>query len=151
GMNVQFDAGFSIGATSYTWYFGDGTQGLGKTPTHLYAVAGLFYQVTLVVANDCGGSDTLSKSLSTVGMDDAGIPLYGLWPNPVAPGGRLMIQGLPAAASFQITDALGRIMDHAAVEPAGDRALWLEIPAHWPGGVYFLRTEETTLRFAVTP
>lgn len=151
GMNVQFDAGFSIGATSYTWYFGDGTQGLSKTPTHLYAVAGLFYQVTLVVANDCGGSDTLSKSLSTVGMDDAGIPLYGLWPNPVAPGGRLMIQGLPAAASFQITDALGRIMDHAAAEPAGDRALWLEIPAHWPGGVYFLRTEETTLRFAVTP
>ena len=151
GMNVQFDAGFSIGATSYTWYFGDGTQGVGKTPTHLYAVAGLFYQVTLVVANDCGGSDTLSKSLTSVGMDDSGIPLYGLWPNPVAPGGRLMIQGLPADASFQITDALGRIMDHPAAESAGDQAVMLSIPADWPGGVYFLRTEETTLRFAVAP
>ena len=98
----------------------------------------------------------LRKSVVTVRLSNATalyvlLASYALWPNPVAPGGRLMIQGLPAAASFQITDALGRIMDHAAAEPAGDRALWLEIPAHWPGGVYFLRTEETTLRFAVTP
>ena len=151
GMKVQFDAGFSIGGSTYTWFFGDGTQGTGQMPSHIYAVAGLFYQVTLVVANDCGGSDTLSKSLTAVGLDDVGIPLYGLWPNPVAPGGRLMIQGLPVDASFQITDALGRIMDHSAAEPIGDQAVMLSIPANWPGGLYFLRTEETTLRFAVTP
>ena len=62
-----------------------------------------------------------------------------------------MIQGLPVDASFQITDALGRIMDHSAAEPIGDQAVMLSIPANWPGGLYFLRTEETTLRFAVTP
>ena len=36
-------------------------------------------------------------------------------------------------------------------ESAGEQAVMLSIPADWPGGVYFLRTEETILRFAVAP
>ena len=151
GMNVQFDAGFSIGANSYTWYFGDGTQGAGQTPTHIYAIAGLFYQVTLVVANDCGGSDTLTKSLTAVGLDDSGLPQVGLWPNPIAPGGRLHVQGIGSFPHVDITDAMGRSMSGASWVTLGAEGVVLEIPLDWPSGLYFLRTEDDILRFAIVP
>jgi PKD repeat protein len=70
-MRVEFQATpwSSVDAINFQWFFGDGTTGNGANPTKIYGVPGLFYQVTLVASNSCGGKDTLTKSLTTVGLD----------------------------------------------------------------------------------
>ena len=44
--------------TNWLWYFGDGDSSLQANPSHVYTVAGN-YQVTLVVTNDVGCTDTM--------------------------------------------------------------------------------------------
>jgi len=75
GMRVQFEAGpwCSPDVVGYQWLYGDGTQGFGANPIKTYAVPGLFYNVTLIASNDCGGKDTLTKSLRTVDLDEASV------------------------------------------------------------------------------
>jgi PKD repeat protein len=55
---VQFDAACSVDATSYSWDFGDGTNGIGVSTKHKYRVAST-YVVVLIVNN---GSETVSIS-----------------------------------------------------------------------------------------
>lgn len=43
--------------TSYEWSFGDGESGSGATSTHTYTAAGT-YEVTLIVTDDDGATDT---------------------------------------------------------------------------------------------
>ncbi|WP_170266295.1 PKD domain-containing protein [Phaeocystidibacter luteus] len=82
GMLVQFDATASIG-NNYWWDFGDGQTATGTNfPTHLYAVPGLFYRVTLVVSNDCGDDDTLQYRLSNIGLEEEEAPSLIVYPNP---------------------------------------------------------------------
>jgi len=56
-QTVVFDASGSIDSdgviVSYVWDFGDGTQGTGKAPTHVYQSPG-HYTVTLTVTDDAG-------------------------------------------------------------------------------------------------
>jgi PKD repeat protein len=42
-----------VGATSYTWDFGDGTTGTGAMASHTYTTSGE-YTVTLIVVGECG-------------------------------------------------------------------------------------------------
>ncbi|NVK26990.1 MAG: PKD domain-containing protein [Flavobacteriia bacterium] len=82
GMLVQFDATASIG-NNYWWDFGDGQTATGTNfPTHLYAVPGLFYKVTLVVSNDCGDDDTLQYRLNNIGLEEDESPSFIVYPNP---------------------------------------------------------------------
>lgn len=49
------------GAVSYQWFFGDGASGNGTQPSHTYSTTGDF-DVTLVVTNAAGCTDTLRKN-----------------------------------------------------------------------------------------
>jgi PKD repeat protein len=66
---VTFDASTSqVGSgasqiVSYTWAFGDGTSGTGKTATHTYTAQGS-YNVTLTVTNDRTLSNSIQQSVS---------------------------------------------------------------------------------------
>ncbi len=51
----------SVGATNYSWNFGDGTITGGLNPTHTYTTVGNF-SVTLVAINANGCSDTIQKA-----------------------------------------------------------------------------------------
>jgi PKD repeat protein len=42
GGTVNFDGTASTGASTYTWYFGDGQQGSGATTSHAYSQAGTY-------------------------------------------------------------------------------------------------------------
>ncbi len=54
----DFNASSSVGATSYTWNFGDGLTGTGATPSHTYTASGT-YNVTLTITGACGSTSTV--------------------------------------------------------------------------------------------
>lgn len=58
-FTVQFTP-TAAGAASYQWLFGDGGKSTDPTPSHIYQAAGE-YDVTLVVTNAAGCTDTLVK------------------------------------------------------------------------------------------
>jgi PKD repeat protein len=85
GVEVSFDGSgsedFDGSITSYAWDFGDMTTGTGKSPTHMYAMAGL-YNVTLTVTDDSSVSNTdttaaLIGSASQPPVADVGGPYLG--------------------------------------------------------------------------
>ena len=65
-LTVSFDASASVGATAYSWDFGDGASGTGVNTTHDYTANGA-YQVTLTVTGPCGTA-TLSDSVTIAGV-----------------------------------------------------------------------------------
>lgn len=52
-----FNASNSMGASSYSWSFGDGTTATGVTSTHNYASSGT-YTVVLTISGGCGSTST---------------------------------------------------------------------------------------------
>jgi len=87
--NVQFDASKSCGGStdsggncpstasglvSYSWSFGDGRSGSGKTASHAYGTQGT-YLVTLTVTNDAGVSASSTQSLN-VGAGTVPTPAF---------------------------------------------------------------------------
>ena len=68
GQNVFLNASASTAPTgrtivSYHWDFGDGAQGSGVTPQHIWGAAGT-YTVTLIVADNTGRVATSTKTIT---------------------------------------------------------------------------------------
>ena len=145
GMRVQFDAGpwCSPDVVGYQWLFGDGTQGFGANPIKTYAVPGLFYNVSLIASNDCGGKDTLTKSLRTVGLDEAS--LGALWyPNPAASGQWISSPSDGEVAVYTLT---GQRL--AWPQRAESGRVLVQVPEHCPAGVYVLWQGGQAVRLTV--
>jgi len=72
GFNLQYQPGSlqfttgntSVGASSYTWHFGDGNSSTEVSPAHTYAEAGS-YTLMLIATNSCG-SDTVTQTLTVI-------------------------------------------------------------------------------------
>lgn len=77
GGNLQFDATLSADPdcdiVSYSWDFGDNSNGLGSTPVHSYSSAG-DYVVSLTVTDNDGLTDTTTATVTVI---DTG-PLNGM-------------------------------------------------------------------------
>lgn len=83
GLVIHFDASASQNASSYHWDFGDGNTGTGPGPTHTYNPAGLYYEVELSVANDCGSLDSKKFHLYEVGVAEHQLKEnIQIYPNP---------------------------------------------------------------------
>ncbi len=69
-IDIVFDARASGDAdgkvVQYEWYFGDGSMGIGATPTHRYLFGGS-YTATLVVRDTQGGVAVTTKAITTDG------------------------------------------------------------------------------------
>ena len=67
GTRIAFDASSSSDSVgtiaAYAWDFGDGNAGSGASAGHSYATPGR-YQVTLIVTNDAGQTDTLKHTVT---------------------------------------------------------------------------------------
>lgn len=81
GTSIQF-TNSSVKSNSYLWKFGDGNTSTLPNPTHTYSTGGT-YTVTLI-ANKCGLSDTIVKSLTTAttGILEQTKDAFLVYPNP---------------------------------------------------------------------
>lgn len=83
-LTVNFDASASVGATNYTWDFGDGSPtATGVTTSHAYTGNGT-YTVTLIVDGLCN-SDTITQPIviSGIGIEESLLnQTFTVYPNP---------------------------------------------------------------------
>ncbi len=112
GLNVVQFGDQSLFATSWSWDFGDGTTGTGQHPLHTYASNG-GYDVTLVVTNQYGCSDTITTSVQiSVGVGEIeGISFLTISPNPT--NGPLQLTFVATRAgemSLQWVDVTGHLV-----------------------------------------
>ena len=73
-QEVEFSASGSSGGdtrsiVSYEWDFGDGATASGETVTHAWKETGK-YTVVLTVTNDCGATDTATKTVTVKAIED---------------------------------------------------------------------------------
>ena len=100
GLSVRFNAAASTDADgtvgTYAWEFGDGSNGSGVNPTHVYATPGT-YRATLTVTDDRGGeSAPLTKQFSLTTPNEA--PLL------TAIGDRQITEGQVRRIALSATD-----------------------------------------------
>ena len=63
-LSVNFDASLSTGTLlTYSWDFGDGNNGTGAAPTHVYATGGTYF-VTLTATDSCNQSKDFKDTLT---------------------------------------------------------------------------------------
>lgn len=74
-LTVTFDASASVDpdgtVASYSWTFGDGATGTGKTTSHTYAAAGS-YTTRLTVTDNLSATGTVSKAVTVTSVPTGG-------------------------------------------------------------------------------
>lgn len=139
GMQMEFDASATTGATQYNWLWGDGTASVGgPIINHTYPVAQLGYTVRLIVSASCGITDTVYHSLRELGSIE-GEAQTGYWaPNPIRSGAPMYWMGGAAVSpeTVSLFTADGRSL---GIQTTEDGALVM--PAV-PAGLYWMQWTE---------
>jgi PKD repeat protein len=141
GMRVQFDATASVGATQYQWFWGDGSSSSGANfIQHVYAVPSLSYNVTLIVTNSCGLSDTITIKLNRAGVSESSLGGLVAYPNPVLRGSNVhLIQLVDRGpqATIEVVDAVGRVLLQKPMESMLSSSGECQLSTlDWAPGVY---------------
>ena len=82
-LTATFDGSASVGATTYTWDFGDGNTGTGANAQNIYTANGT-YDVKLIVSGPCG-TDSITQQVIIAGISLAENRLgrsLEMYPNP---------------------------------------------------------------------
>lgn len=128
-------------ATIYAWTFGDGGTSSLPNPSHTYNTNGS-YTVTLMVGNQCGMTDTVTKTrqvtndVNDVTADGTIITLY---PNPTAADAVLAVDGSAKLRGYQVLNAAGALVAERTLE-SGVTTTTLSTSAFAPG-IYTLRIQ----------
>lgn len=107
---VTFNAAASQNANTYSWDFGNGTQGTGVNPTATYTANGT-YTVTLIATNDCG-SDTATSTVVIQGINVRENLLTSVFVFPNPSSGIFTLKGMHSLTNVRITvvDLSGKVV-----------------------------------------
>jgi len=118
----------SVGATSYSWDFGDGATSDDAQPEHVYTETGV-YEITLSATNECGtvtSTTTVSVTVSSI----AELSALGQWtisPNPSTGIINLTFaEAVDDNIQYQVKDMAGRNISNGII-PLGTQRKTLQI------------------------
>lgn len=99
-----------IGASIYSWNFGDGNSASGKNVTHQYASNGNYMvQLTVVSIENCTSTSSKNIIINGVGIANYTNNNFELFPNP-SNGKIILSTTIPTVADIQIIDMQGRVL-----------------------------------------
>ena len=100
----------STGAESYLWSMGDGTTYNETTPLHSYNEAGTFtiFLTAYSETGECNSQTSFEVVSNIVNVEEFAGMILDAFPNPTSNG--LTISSKQTALSYQISDALGRVV-----------------------------------------
>lgn len=133
----------SSGSTSWEWHFGDGQTSTDQNPSHTYQVADTF-DVTLIVWNDDGCSDTFFIQDAVIVIDDSNVDElndeveFKLSPNPA--DDRISVSwnsNVLTATTVEIVDVRGRVAFSEQLQ-SGVQFLGVDC-RDWNSGTYFVK------------
>ena len=102
----------SVGATTYTWNFGDGNSSTSANPVHNYSTSGT-YTVTLTASNgNCESVDSFDVVITIAGIEELStVSSVKLYPNPATENVTIeMIMKENTEVTFTIIDNAGKIV-----------------------------------------
>jgi hypothetical protein len=107
----------SVGATTYSWNFGDNTTSTDVDPEHTFETSGT-YKVTLTASNgSCSDSYDFDVKISVTGINEiSGFTSINLYPNPATDQTILSIESsIAQSAKLVLNNQLGQIVKESTV------------------------------------
>ena len=120
----------SVGATDYSWNFGDGNTDLTATPSHTYATPG-DYTVVLTATNGvCSSEFSFTVSVENAGVEENSIiSSLTMFPNPANENVQLTFNSKEnSTVTIQVVDFAGKIVSQKTnfIIDAGKNTISLE-------------------------
>ncbi len=148
GLTVNFNSDGSMGATIYEWNFGDNTSSYLSSPSHTYAVPGV-YHVCLTVLNgsNCSYISCREIQVGTVTGITTTITPSRLWKiQPIPFDDHFFIYSGENSSSVkcvELYNILGKSLIHSDYEGKTQYPLKVNIPQSVNDGIYFLRIKSS--------
>ena len=125
-------------ANSYSWDFGDGNNGTGKTVTHAYTESGQF-TITLVAENTCGIITEIDEvMIDLTSIDELTESDFVISPNPSHGDFQIILPDLEGnKIDIQLITTDGKLIEtktFSATTP-GQKITWNAVP----NGIYFMK------------
>jgi len=138
GQGTYLFANNTIGAATQTWLFGDGGTSDEFDPMHTYINSGIF-PVTLVTADNCGRTDTLTieVQISITGIAELGT---GSQVDVGFSKGMITVESNSEFDRFELLDLSGRTL---LTHRPGKHADRLPVPLEWNGAFLWRITYRT--------
>ncbi len=142
GLMVTF-TNTSVGASSYSWNFGDGNSSTNTNPSNNYATAGN-YNVTLIAIGTTCGNDTLRQSItvSATGINGVELNKFNLvaYPNPANDATTVVFTANAANAQLVLMNTLGQTILSKIVSPKNSNNFSEKIStSNLPAGIYMIQ------------
>jgi len=137
GNNTFRFVNTSVGATSYTWNFGDGTVFTTTTADtmHTYANGGI-YQVNLTASNTCNFQNSTQTVSSATAVDNTlEIADIRVYPNPSNGLFNLEVAGVDQSVNVSIENIQGQVVYQGVINGNGSTELNIQNQA---AGIYML-------------
>jgi PKD repeat protein len=132
----------SVSGSTFSWTFGDGSTSAIENPTHTYATPGT-YDVTLVVTNAGGCSDTIVNSIvvtntSSINENDL-LSKLNVFPNPSNGLFNVQFNSTDASTKLTVLNLLGEvILKKELVQTAnGNYDTQIDL-SNYPNGIYLI-------------
>ena len=126
------------GANTYTWDFGDGNNGTGKTISHTYTESGT-YTITLEAENSCGIVTEIDEvSINLTSINDLTERDFAITPNPNHGDFEVVLPDLEGNdVNIQLISIDGKLVDsrHLSSTSIGQKVVWNSVSK----GIYILK------------